>query len=620
MEQEKWGNITFGDTTKLHIGIMGQSAMLGIIPQKEYDGYKRKLERVYKDEVPFSRLSISSPESPQYYFELFLNDLKDKCKLPSKTIETNGKKREETAAEFIIDSFTWQLFYSVLSFTPFEYPQHDILLHLVRSQVFNFVYDCVTDKNAVFNFSKDAVLSFITDTYKKIFKDAAKNLSGNNIEKLSNEITSYCSEKYGNLFETRKGEEKEPNFYQEINRWMDEKTNPTWRMLEPILDFMYSKNQIMITHRLIAHYFFKNTQRALAEVCGISLEEQKKIIIDVAIMLIENRKPSAFYDEYYGQKYFLESMPVVFTCLEYLNGEKIEFDTISHYLNEIKRNLPHSHIFFSLWFEAKAKCLLLLQNGSRDANSIGEITDKYSDAFDKGKYFAGGFMRQFLLEAIVVERYFYPRNKKWEYYHGFGYALEMFNFAEDKDYNDGKERFLNQLKTEFKTNELELREQFLIINWMYNPSYEIERQNFIQYQQHIERINESILINNEGLEHDKNGRYKDALDCFYKAIELNPHYANAYSNRGNVYQHMKEYDLAIIEFNKTLKINPHHLVTLFNRASIYANCYDSNFSLDLTNILDVAIEDLTILLSINPDDKEAFALREKVKARKKKYA
>jgi tetratricopeptide (TPR) repeat protein len=52
---------------------------------------------------------------------------------------------------------------------------------------------------------------------------------------------------------------------------------------------------------------------------------------------------------------------------------------------------------------------------------------------------------------------------------------------------------------------------------------------------------------------------KQALANYNKAIQLNPHSADAYYGRGNVYATMGIFDQAAKDFEKALKINPHHL-------------------------------------------------------------
>jgi tetratricopeptide (TPR) repeat protein len=51
--------------------------------------------------------------------------------------------------------------------------------------------------------------------------------------------------------------------------------------------------------------------------------------------------------------------------------------------------------------------------------------------------------------------------------------------------------------------------------------------------------------NNKGFDLGKAGEYEKAIECFDKAIELNPNAALAYNNRGNAYKDLGQYERAI---------------------------------------------------------------------------
>lgn len=57
------------------------------------------------------------------------------------------------------------------------------------------------------------------------------------------------------------------------------------------------------------------------------------------------------------------------------------------------------------------------------------------------------------------------------------------------------------------------------------------------------------------------GRYKEALADYDKAIEFNlPKYGLAYSNRGSVYLHYKQYEEAFKDFKKAIELEPEYIV------------------------------------------------------------
>ena len=50
--------------------------------------------------------------------------------------------------------------------------------------------------------------------------------------------------------------------------------------------------------------------------------------------------------------------------------------------------------------------------------------------------------------------------------------------------------------------------------------------------------------------------YDQAIADYTQAIRLNPNYALAYYNRGNVYYRKGDYDRAIADYEAVLRINP----------------------------------------------------------------
>ncbi|MBM4432468.1 MAG: tetratricopeptide repeat protein [Chloroflexi bacterium] len=61
---------------------------------------------------------------------------------------------------------------------------------------------------------------------------------------------------------------------------------------------------------------------------------------------------------------------------------------------------------------------------------------------------------------------------------------------------------------------------------------------------------------NRGCELLDEGEYDEAIDEFTKAIELDPAYADAYSNRGWAYAITEQYDRAIADYNRAIELDP----------------------------------------------------------------
>lgn len=64
-------------------------------------------------------------------------------------------------------------------------------------------------------------------------------------------------------------------------------------------------------------------------------------------------------------------------------------------------------------------------------------------------------------------------------------------------------------------------------------------------------------------------KYKEAIESYNKAIELNPRYADAYRYRGEAYDEMGEYDKALEDYNKACQLNPKDPFAFQSRGNLY---------------------------------------------------
>ena len=60
-------------------------------------------------------------------------------------------------------------------------------------------------------------------------------------------------------------------------------------------------------------------------------------------------------------------------------------------------------------------------------------------------------------------------------------------------------------------------------------------------------------------------QYDQAISDYGKAIEINPKYADAYTNRGDAYDSKGQYDQAISDYSKAIEINPRDAKAYSNR-------------------------------------------------------
>ena len=116
-----------------------------------------------------------------------------------------------------------------------------------------------------------------------------------------------------------------------------------------------------------------------------------------------------------------------------------------------------------------------------------------------------------------------------------------------------------------------------------------------------------------------------AIEHYSHAIELDPNYAEAYTNRGLAYQSKDEYDRAIRDHNKAINLNPNYAEAYFNRGGAYKGKDNWDHALaDFTKAIelkpgfagaynhrgvvyldrsdcDCAIADFTKAIDLNPD-------------------
>jgi tetratricopeptide (TPR) repeat protein len=325
-----------------------------------------------------------------------------------------------------------------------------------------------------------------------------------------------------------------------------------------------------LVHRLIGLYLLKNTQRAMEEILGISEEtEQKQIIEDIKTMINENKEPEEFYVE--NDLEFFEQTDLIWRCLAYQHQENIDTVKFNEIINTIENECKNSKKFFSPWLKTRAKVFEKGEALKENKDEQNKIIEGYKKAYDDGIAYAGGYLSQFLLEAIVINQFFYPGNvKNTNDFYGYGYALEIFG--------DNKQKLLDIIE---ESKNAELCMVFIDILNKHNPL--------------------ANLINNKGLEFEQVGDFEQAIQYFSEAIRLNHVYVNAYSSLGNVYRKMGEHFIknALVNFKIALLLDPKHENTLFWRGWLLLK----------KGQYENAITDFTEVININPEDSETYLRR-----------
>jgi tetratricopeptide (TPR) repeat protein len=643
-KQDKYGNVTFGEATKLLINTIGQNAILDIavkkIPksQKEKqkklrDSLKKTQERIYSgeavydaqsetDDVYHNLVSSETEEARGYYAQLFK--------------DAEQKYGFSAFAKQTFAGFTGSFFYALANTVAFEKLKKDIALFLLKKQTFHYIYDSLTkgipllpQRKDTFKPTKEGVLTFLTDSYKKIFDDIFKRFESKEA-----------------FYKSIKGLKSLAEDYKEnITNWCRNKNdpksvyNPNWQTLVPVLDFLHSQSMNAFAHRLINLYLRKNAQKALADVLHISEDEQEKIIIDIVTMLMENRCPEEFYEDIYANDLqFAEQISLISMYLSYQNYTE-SFDPIisNNIMSYIEDKCPRSsEKFFSPWLKARAKVFERHSTLKDDKNAQKEILANFKKAFENGIAYAGWLLPQFLLEGIVINDYFNPRREKdANDFFGYGYVLEIFG--------DNKQKLLDWLNRDVKCSDI--RGDFIGIYHRVNSAisyalineYDLEKTlsgtqedersdlekvntliqtltlhsfqlNLLIPQPDLNTLfNKAIIWNNKGLEYKKAGLFLEAGLCFNQAIAMKPHYVNAYTNRGDTFaEYHEKYNrtvqywqsITFSDYNIALLLVPTNEIALFNRALLFKS----------TKQYKNAIADLSRLVEINQNDFEVYAM------------
>jgi tetratricopeptide (TPR) repeat protein len=89
-----------------------------------------------------------------------------------------------------------------------------------------------------------------------------------------------------------------------------------------------------------------------------------------------------------------------------------------------------------------------------------------------------------------------------------------------------------------------------------------------------------------------------AMTNYTRAIELDPDYALAYNNRGDVHNRLGEYQQAIEDYSHAIELDPDHEFAYYSRGVAYGNLGDADDNPDNYRL---AIEDYSHAIELNPD-------------------
>lgn len=88
---------------------------------------------------------------------------------------------------------------------------------------------------------------------------------------------------------------------------------------------------------------------------------------------------------------------------------------------------------------------------------------------------------------------------------------------------------------------------------------------------------------NKGFSLGALNKYQEAIDCYNKALEMNPNYAKAWCNKGIPLKKLGKYEEAMKCYNKALVIDPQYIPALHNKGLLLAEMGKHQESIDCFN-------------------------------------
>jgi len=116
---------------------------------------------------------------------------------------------------------------------------------------------------------------------------------------------------------------------------------------------------------------------------------------------------------------------------------------------------------------------------------------------------------------------------------------------------------------------------------------------------------QSLIHIHRGMAYTAESDYKQALEDFSRALELDQKSAKAYYYRGVVYSILTKYSEALEDFHQCLRLNPYQYDPIFCRAQIYFHLGDYS----------QALIDCEQALNLQPESEQAHQFKQLVQAR-----
>jgi len=127
----------------------------------------------------------------------------------------------------------------------------------------------------------------------------------------------------------------------------------------------------------------------------------------------------------------------------------------------------------------------------------------------------------------------------------------------------------------------------------YLGEHPADSEYFSQYaKQPLVKPKENLIayaLNNKGRSLQDQKKFKEAIRCYDKALEIEPRFSHFFYNKGNALAFMRKYEKAIECYDRALKLDKKHVLALNNKGAIYMHlgdyekankCFDKALKLD----------------------------------------
>lgn len=109
-----------------------------------------------------------------------------------------------------------------------------------------------------------------------------------------------------------------------------------------------------------------------------------------------------------------------------------------------------------------------------------------------------------------------------------------------------------------------------------SKSVSLDGEDTTNVTQTLTEFEQALNLKAHGNKNFRNGKFKDAIDCYDQAIQMcpldqNQELATFYQNRAAAYEQLRKWKSVIADCSKALELNPAYLKAMARRAKAYEN-------------------------------------------------